>query len=398
MRLNLYQYREQVRQAIILRKASLDSRWDPLVASWLAYALTQDGLHQNPHLLELTQDLERWARETVRDIGRYLGPLCFLGYLQQQQGQIKPEIELRVLEQISSVEPETRFSPFRAPEQMFLVALLISSLDKAWQDTKNSLINIIQNQLKGPVQRRIMFLGAEKELGQANESEVLISPNALSDVGNVIALVWWHERYNRASDGNKWWKALDNISDDISLIEEPATHETSQVRILSSWEIAMLYEALIKETINPDPLMLFELYPLHPRIKTITKSLFQKGEYFSAVFEASKALNNFLRETTGSQESETELVRNTLGDPKKDIIGPKIKFNLLDPASPDYRSQQNEQRGLSYLAHGIFFAFRHPKGHEPQDTQWGNIDPYEALDQLIVISYLLKRIEEVKPL
>jgi len=157
------------------------------------------------------------------------------------------------------------------------------------------------------------------------------------------------------------------------------------------------YEALTKETINPDPSLLFELYLLHPRIKAITRSLFHKGEYFSAVFEATKALNDFLRERTGSRDSETTLVRNVFGDPaSREIRDPKIKFNPLDPASPDYRSQQNEQRGMSNLAHGVFFAFRHPKGHEPQDTQWGDITAYEALDQLIVISYLMKRIVEAR--
>src|SRR6266496_1955412 len=157
IRLNLYQYREQVRRSIMIRKASLDSKWDPLIASWLAYALMQDGLDQNPHLLELVQDLERWARENVQDVGRYLGPLCLLGYLQLRQGQIKSEIEMRVLEQITTIDPETKFSPFRAPEQMFLVALLMSSLNKASEETKNFLLNIIRNQLHGPVQRRIMF-------------------------------------------------------------------------------------------------------------------------------------------------------------------------------------------------------------------------------------------------
>ncbi len=394
LRLNFYEYREQVRRALFQRKASLGTKWDPLSAAWLGYAFLQDGLVQNPHMLELIHDLERWAQENVGDPGRYLGPLCFLGYLQLQGGQTMSDVALRALERIKSIDRESRFSPFRAPEQMFLVALLISRLDDASGEAKNLLVTMIQNQLYGPLQRRIMFLAAGKELGL--DGQLHIPAGTVPDVGDVIALVWWQERYRNADESNSWWKVFDNMSADISLIENGVASEAGETRIVSPWEIAILYEALVKETINPDPSLLFELYPLHPRIKAITGSLFNKGEYFSAVFEATKVFNDYLRESTGSQESETRLVRNTIGDPASDILNPKIKFNLLDPTSPDYRSQQNEQRGLSYLAHGVFFAFRHPKGHEPQDTLWGNISAYEALAQLVVISYLMKRIEEAR--
>ncbi len=391
LRLNFYQYREQVKRAILQRKATLGAKWDPLTAAWLGYALMQDGLDQNPHLLELIQDLERWAQEDVRDMIRYLGPLCFLGYLQRQRGQPMSEMAQEALERIKTIDLQSRFSPLRAPEQVFLIALLVGCLDDVGREIKDLLTNIIQSQSIGPLQRRILFSGAGRELELDRTLDIPAS--TAQDAGDVIALVWWNERYGDMNESNKWWRTFDNISDDITLTENIAD-EARETRLIAPWEIALLYEALTKETINPDPSLLFELYPLHPRIKEITRSLFTKGEYFNAVFEATKALNNFLRESTGSQESETRLVRSTIGDPTSDILNPKIKFNLLAQTSPDYRSQQNEQRGLSYLAHGIFFAFRHPKGHEPQDTRWGNITAYEALDQLIVISYLMKRIDE----
>jgi len=395
LRLNLYQYRQQVRQAILQRKASLTATWDPMIAAWLAYALIQDGVDQNPHLSELIQDLERWAQENMCNIGRYLSPVCFLWYLQQQRGQVSPGISSLAIERITSVDQVSKFSPLRAPEQMFLIALMVSSLGDAEAEIKTLLVKIIQDQLYGPMQRRIMFLASEKELGQ--ETQLYIPPDVFSDAGDVIALVWWHERYGKTVGRKPWWKIFDNIADNISLVEKTTMDEVSETRILSSWEIAILYESLVRETSNPDPSMLFELYTLHPRIRAISETLFSKGEYLNAVFEATKAFNDFLRERTGSHESETALVRYALGDPSsKEIKDPKIKFNPLDPTSQDYKSQQNEQRGLSYLAYGVFFAFRHPKGHEPKDTQWGNITYQEALDQLSVISYLMKRIEEAK--
>jgi uncharacterized protein (TIGR02391 family) len=398
LRLNFYRYREQVWQAILQRKkAALGAKWDPLTAAWLGYALMQDGVDQNPHLLELIQALERWAQEHTQGMTRYLGALCFLCYLLLQRGQAMPEIALEALERIRILDPDTKFSPLRAPEQMFLIALLAGRLDDTWQETKDFLRAIVQSQSIGPLQRRIMFSASGKELGLSHILDIPAS--TMPDAGDVIALVWWQERYGDEDERNKYWKTFDNIADDLSLNENTAVSEARVLRIVSPWEIAMLYEALTKETIHPEPSLLFELYPLHPRIKAITRSLIHKGEYVSAVFEATKALNDFLRESTGSQESETSLVRAAFGDPaSKEIRDPTIKFNPLDPASPDYKSQQNEQRGLGYFGFGVFFAFRHPKGHEPQDTQWGDLTAYEALDQLTAISYLMKRVDEARKL
>src|SRR5260221_240089 len=99
----------------------------------------QDGLDQNPHLLDLIQSLERWAQENVQGMPRYLGSLCFLCYLQLQRGQPMPEIALKALERIRAIDPDSKFSPLRAPEQMFLIALLAGYLDDTWRETKDLL-------------------------------------------------------------------------------------------------------------------------------------------------------------------------------------------------------------------------------------------------------------------
>jgi hypothetical protein len=89
-------------------------------------------------------------------------------------------------------------------------------------------------------------------------------------------------------------------------------------------------------------------------------------------------------------------VREVLGEPdaRNQNLRPLINLNPLDPALTDYNSQQNEQRGYSHISVGIFMAFRHPKGHEPRDKQWVGVDAYEALDQLVTISAVMKRIEK----
>jgi hypothetical protein len=44
----------------------------------------------------------------------------------------------------------------------------------------------------------------------------------------------------------------------------------------------------------------------------------------------------------------------------------------------------------------IFKDSSNPKGHKPEDHPLLEMDPYEALDQLIVIDYLWRRIENAK--
>jgi hypothetical protein len=113
-------------------------------------------------------------------------------------------------------------------------------------------------------------------------------------------------------------------------------------RVISISELAMLYEALTRETKTLDPNLLFDTHPLHPRVRGVSESLSKKQEYFNAVFEATKVLNDFLRELTTLQTSETTLVSQSLGDPNTKPTNPRIKLNPLDPTSHDYGSQQNE--------------------------------------------------------
>jgi hypothetical protein len=104
-----------------------------------------------------------------------------------------------------------------------------------------------------------MFSAAGRELGLSYAPDILA--NNIPDAGDVIALVWWHERYG--DEGNKYWKTFDTISDDLSLKENTAGNEARVLRIVSPWEIAMLYEALTKETIPIPRSSLSSIHSIH---------------------------------------------------------------------------------------------------------------------------------------
>jgi uncharacterized protein (TIGR02391 family) len=385
VRLNFFSHREEIKRALIERKEFIDPFKYPNEWAWITYAFSKDGKENNPLFEDAINNLTKWAL-TGESISqeRYLAPLSLCCYLtrEEENRRLIAEKIIGKLNQLFDKEID-KFSVLNEPTQIFCI--IVGIKDELSDVQRNKLLSICNKNLNtGSTLRRVFFNASLLELGE-NKNINLDSKNIGSDPSSIISIIWFYERYIRNSDidfGNLW-KNYENIKEYITLSDS-----------LNPQELAMLYEALSYEAQKPDPNMLFDMYILHDRIRNVTESLFKKGEYYNAVFEAAKALNDFIREKTQSKESEINLVKVSFGDPNsKEIKNPIIKFNPLDPLSADYKSQQNEQRGLSSIACGIFYAFRHPKGHEPKDKSWGNIEPYEALDQLVVISYLMKRIE-----
>lgn len=387
--LNLYQYRDEIKRALLARKNELDQEWDPLVASWLAYAFVYEQDSRSLPLQDLLERLDAWSQEEETwHSQRNIGPLLFLAWLRKQQNLLVSEAYAeKAVQMLQTLNPDNRFSPLRSPNQVFLIALGVSAIGRV--DTKERLSRIISSQIKGALARQVMLAAALKEVTGSQTPLPLSEPKNVTD---IIAALWWAEREDHP-DKSQYWSHFVSNADTILLYR---ADEFDTRHILSEWELALLFEALVQETANPDPNMLFDYYPLHPRIRQIAESDFKQGNYFGAVFEACKAFNDFLRSHANSQSSEVALVREVLGEPdaRNQNLRPLINLNPLDPASTDYNSQQNEQRGYSHIGIGIFMAFRHPKGHEPKDKHWVGIDAYEALDQLVTISAVMKRIEK----
>jgi len=384
LNLDFYGYRKEVKHAIIRRLSRLDVNWDPFVASWLAYALSQDGFEDNPLLLKLIEWLRLWAEEIdISKTQRNLGPLCFLAYFLNRLGEVK--YTEGIMDQLHQIKErrmlDHKFSPFNDPEQVFPMALLVGSMGGSYKDIKDFLKNVARNRIKGSIKRQALYIAVLRELGELFS---LYEPKEeISDSGDIIALIWYWERYDRPAEIEKWWKTFERIKDSLSLLPD----ETSEgIRILSDPEIALLYESLTREMKNPHPNVLFEFYPLHPRVRDIAWKLFKEGNYLHAVLEAAKAFEEHLKRITGIEQTCRSLVQQSFS-----VKSPHIKFNGLKT-----QSEKDEQEGLKLIAEGICAAFRNPKGHEPMDSPQVQIDAIEALDQLVIISYLFRRIDKAK--
>jgi hypothetical protein len=71
-----------------------------------------------------------------------------------------------------------------------------------------------------------------------------------------------------------------------------------------------------------------------------------------------------------------------------------IQFN--DRLTEGELYAKNEQEGLALICKGVIKAFRHSRAHRPKDHPAIKLDAYEALDQLVIISYLMRRVERAK--
>jgi len=268
---------------------------------------------------------------------------------------------------------------------------------KNYDNLKKQIIDTIKKNFKGRTSRKILFIAALIEFGENPEDMIseLKSPESIED---VISVLWLHERYRNIVNGDlfKIWKSFDSIYPNIEL------GRTEEGSVLSNRDLTLLYEAVLRETAEPDPEMLFDLYPIHPKIKGITRDYFRNKKYTAGVFQAIQKLKELIESRTGIKDKrEVNLIRITMNPKKpekckltwkkpKEII---IQFNSY----LDELAGKNEQEGLALITEGIIKAFRHPKGHKPEDhSLLAEVTPYEALAQLIIIDYIWKRIESAK--
>ena len=376
-----HQWKEEIRRVLFRRAQGIDDGWDPFIAAWLGYAFGIDGFENNQPLLDLLERMERWLEEDAWSYERNLGPIAWYLWLLNKTGQrFQQECVAQFAANVHALNADKKFSLLRDPEQVFLLALGASAIGD--DSVKSRLIEVAREQIKlGPLRRKIVYGAALRELGE----EVGLPEGVPADEGDVIALLWWAEKYQ--GDKKQAWERFSSIAERIAL--EPENASDVQ-RILREPEIAMLYEALVAETKHPEPALLFDYFPFHERIRQVVRDHFINQKYVAAVFEATKALNELIQKVSGvNDKNEAELVQLTMKQ-MSDLSKLKIRFN--DFLNED--SGKNEQAGLAMICEGIFKAFRNPKGHKPEDHPLVQLEPYEALQQLVIINYMMVRVEQ----
>jgi uncharacterized protein (TIGR02391 family) len=132
---------------------------------------------------------------------------------------------------------------------------------------------------------------------------------------------------------------------------------------------------------RPAPSSYFEKLNLHSRIADVARDLFLDGHHFEAVFAASKALVNFVKERSGSDLDGASLMRNVFSK-----NSPMLAFNDLSD-----QTQLDEQEGMMHLFEGAVLGIRNPGGHSfPEGTE------QRAIEYISLLSLLAYRVQEAK--
>src|ERR1051325_1327295 len=121
---------------------------------------------------------------------------------------------------------------------------------------------------------------------------------------------------------------------------------------------------------------------LHPRISDVAADLFEDGHPWEAVFAASKALVNYVKERSGRHDLDgANLVRTVFSK-----SNPVLVFNDLKD-----QTDADEQEGIMHLFEGAVLAIRNPGGHSfPEGST------QRAVEYLSLISLLARLVQEAK--
>jgi hypothetical protein len=126
------QYLDDVKRALLVRKSQVEQEWDPFTASWLAYGFVHEPNMQSLPLKELFQHLDEWSQgEDAWQWKRNIGPLFFVAWLRKLQNLPIREIHIhKAIQMLETLNPDDRFSPLRAQDQIFLIALGVSAMNQ----------------------------------------------------------------------------------------------------------------------------------------------------------------------------------------------------------------------------------------------------------------------------
>jgi len=119
---------------------------------------------------------------------------------------------------------------------------------------------------------------------------------------------------------------------------------------------------------------------IHSRIAGVSHDLYSDGHYGNAVFDASKALINYVKERSGCYNLDGAPLMRKVFSRKNPILA----FNTLKD-----QSDLDEQEGMMHLYEGAVLAIRNPRGHTFVDDS-----PERALQYIGLLSMLANRLEE----
>ena len=120
---------------------------------------------------------------------------------------------------------------------------------------------------------------------------------------------------------------------------------------------------------------------IHPRVLEYCRAELMQDNYFHAVLEASKGLEQGIRDKSGVEGSGASLVDKVFL-----VNEPILEFNTRRT-----ETEQTQHKGFAALLKGCFAAVRNPLAHEPK-IMWDGED--DAADYFTLISLLHRKLDD----
>jgi len=133
---------------------------------------------------------------------------------------------------------------------------------------------------------------------------------------------------------------------------------------------------------RPEEERAFHLRAYHHEVVRHSKELFVSGNFFHAVFEATKAYNNAVKQKSLSTLDGEKLINSVFSSDK----------GVLKVTACVTETDLNIQDGIRYMSAGLMRAVRNPVAHENK-TNW-NVDRKECLDMLSLTSFLWAQLDK----
>ena len=125
---------------------------------------------------------------------------------------------------------------------------------------------------------------------------------------------------------------------------------------------------------------------IHPEVLKYCRAELMQNNLFHAVLEATKGLEERIREISKSQKRGAALVDRVFSTQM-----PILAFNRLQT-----ETEKSEQKGFASLLKGCFSAFRNPLAHEPR-ILWLWKDEEDIVDCFSLISFLHRKLDNCYP-
>jgi len=131
-----------------------------------------------------------------------------------------------------------------------------------------------------------------------------------------------------------------------------------------------------------NPRTYFRQLNLHPRIADVANDLFMDGYHWEAVFAASKALMNFVKERSDRHDLDGAPLMRTVFSRNSPILAFKDQSDQVD---------QDEQEGMMHLFEGAVLGIRNPGGHSfPEGPE------QRTMEYISLLSMLCYRVQEAR--